>query len=67
MSASSHVLGQMITNKRFLKIGGKTFISRLALVNRGIVRVKGILETEEILHKWITLNPFPSKRFPIDE
>ena len=50
---SSHVLDQIIWNNKFLKIGGES-LYRHALVNKGNVRVKDILDTEGKLHKWST-------------
>ena len=43
VSASSHILDQIIWNNKFIKIGGRS-LYRCALVNKGIVRVKDILD-----------------------
>ena len=54
ISASSHILDQIIWNNKFIKIGGRS-LYRCALVNKGIVRIKDILDTESKLHKWNVL------------
>ena len=48
-----HVLEQIIWNNKFLKIGGKSLHRHTT--NKGIVRVKDILDTEGKLPKWNTL------------
>ena len=51
---NTYILGQIIWNNKFIKIGGRS-LYRCALVNKGIVRVKDILDTESKLHKWNVL------------
>ena len=54
VSASSQILDQIIWNNKFLKIGVKSLYWRV-LVNKGVVRVKGLFDTGGKLHKWNTL------------
>ena len=54
VSASSQILDQIIWNDKFPKIGAKPLCWR-ALVNKGVVRGKGLFDTGGKLHKWNTL------------